>query len=67
MKRQQFLKELRKRAKARHLDMAVDTKLGKGSHIRVTVGGSKTTIKDGDLSPAYMKLVRKQLGLEEED
>ena len=66
MKRQQFLKELRKRAKARDLDMAVDTKLGKGSHIRVTISGKKTTIKDGDLSPTYMRLIKKQLGLEEE-
>lgn len=66
MKRQQFLKELRRRAKARDLGMAVDTKLGKGSHMRVTVGGKKTTIKDGDLSPNYMRLIKKQLGLEEE-
>ena len=66
MKRQQFLKVLKKLAKARDLDVTVDTKLGKGSHIRVTVDGKNTTIKDGDLSPTYMRLVRKQLGLEEE-
>ncbi|HZY67360.1 MAG TPA: hypothetical protein VFE52_02165 [Devosia sp.] len=46
----------------------MDTKLGKGSHYRVEVFEgdrllAKSTLKSGELSPAYEKLVRKQLGL----
>jgi hypothetical protein len=37
--------------------------MGKGSHVRLTVNGRTTTIKSGELSPAYVALLLKQLGL----
>jgi hypothetical protein len=64
MKRDQFLRELRKAAKARGLELEVFEDRGKGSHYRVSFAGRISTIKSGDLSPTYVKLVRKQLGLD---
>ena len=61
--REQFLRILRNKCKKQYLELNVDKKLGKGSHYRVSVDGKKSTIKSGELSPQYMKLVTKQLGL----
>lgn len=63
MQRDKFIGELRREAKARGLRFTVDKKLGKGSHYRVRIGDKVSTVKSGDLSPLYMRLVRKQLGL----
>lgn len=63
MKREQLLRELRKECKSRGWDFNIDTRLGKGSHYRVSVNGRKTTIKSGELSPQYCNLIREQLGL----
>jgi hypothetical protein len=43
--------------------MSVDYTMGKGSHARITVDGRTTTIKSGELSPAYIALLLKQLGI----
>jgi hypothetical protein len=43
--------------------MSIDYTMGKGSHARITVDGKTTTIKAGELSPAYVALLLKQLGL----
>ncbi len=64
MKRDQFLRELRKAAKARGLELAVFEDRGKGSHVRVRLGDRMSTVKSGELSPTYVRLVRKQLGLD---
>ena len=37
--------------------------MGKGSHARITIDGRTTTIKQGELSPAYVALLLKQLGI----
>lgn len=63
MKREAFIKQLRKDAKQRGLELEIDKTLGKGSHYRITVGSQKTTLKSGEITPLYAKLVRKQLGL----
>ena len=63
MKREQVIRLLRKEAKDRGWVFEVDTRLGKGSHYRITMNGAKTTIKSGELSPQYVELIRKQLGL----
>lgn len=63
MTRDQLIRLLKKEAKASGWDFEVDTKLGKGSHYRVTMNGRKTTIKSGELSPLYVEIIRKQLGL----
>ncbi|MDI6025475.1 type II toxin-antitoxin system HicA family toxin [Corticibacterium sp. UT-5YL-CI-8] len=64
MKREQFLRELRKLAKDRDKDIEIFNDRGKGSHYRVKLDGRMSTVKSGELSPAYLRLVKKQLGLE---
>ncbi|WP_276119900.1 hypothetical protein [Pararhizobium qamdonense] len=64
MKREQFLRDLRKLAKTRQIELEIFEDKGKGSHYRIKCGGKISTVKSGDLTPMYMRLVRKQLGLE---
>lgn len=65
MKRDQFLRELRKIAKDRHLSSPeIFEDKGKGSHYRVRFNGKITTIKSGELTPSYVRLIKKQLGLD---
>lgn len=61
--RDQFLKQLRQQARKDKKSMSVAKNQGKGSHYRVTYDGSTTTVKSGQLSPAYVKLLKKQLGI----
>lgn len=63
MTRDQLLRQLRKDCKTRGWELEIDTRLGKGSHYRVSVNGRKTTVKSGELSPNYCQLIRNQLGL----
>ena len=68
MKRDQVIKLFRKDCKAAGWLLVVDTKLGKGSHYRIEVWDgrrmlAKTTLKSGELSPLYVEIIRKQLGL----
>ncbi len=63
MKREQLLKDLRKLARKHGHDLTIVTNRGKGSHIRVTYDGRTTTIKDGELTPGYVRLVKRQLGI----
>ena len=64
MKRESFLRILRRETKALNLEFRVDRAAGKGSHYRVYVGSKFSTVKSGELRPGYMKLIRRQLGLE---
>jgi hypothetical protein len=64
MTRDQFLKELRKFARKNAIELEINRKLGKGSHYRVRLGQRVTTLKSGELSPGYVRLIRKQLGIE---
>ena len=64
MKREQLLRELRKIAKSQNLELEVFEDKGKGSHYRVKLNGKMTTIKSGELTPTYVRLVKKQLGVE---
>ncbi|CAN7734161.1 hypothetical protein [Neorhizobium tomejilense] len=64
MKREQFLRELRKIAKDQDLELEIFEDKGKGSHYRVKLNGRITTIKSGELTPGYVRLIKKQLGLE---
>lgn len=68
MKRDRFISQLKQDCGAAGLALVVDKKLGKGSHYRLELRDgdrlvAKTTLKSGELSPAYMALVRRQLGL----
>ena len=68
MKRDRFISLLRDACAGVGCSLLVDKKLGKGSHYRIEVWRdgrllAKSTLKSGELSPGYMQLVRKQLGL----
>lgn len=64
MKREQFIQELRQVAKDRNIDPPhIFEDKGKGSHYRVKFNGKMTTIKSGELTPLYVRLLKKQLGL----
>ena len=64
MKREQFLIELRKYARSIDAELVVVENRGKGSHYRIKLNGKRTILKSGDLSPQYIKMVKKQLGIE---
>lgn len=64
MKREQLLRELRKIAKDRKMELEIFEDKGKGSHYRVRLNGKMTTIKSGELTPTYVRLVKKQLGVD---
>lgn len=61
--RDKFLMELRKHCRKNSLDFEVEKKRGKGSHYKLHLNGITTTIKSGELTPSYMRLIKKQLGL----
>jgi len=63
MKREAFLRELRKEARKRGVFYREDHDAGKGSHYGISFGDRYTIIKSGELTPNYIKLVKKQLGL----
>ena len=63
MKRPKLLRQLRRFCRKTGRTVSVDYTMGKGSHARITVDGTTTTIKAGELSPAYVALLLKQLGI----
>ena len=62
MKRDDAMKIIRMEAKKRGLDVTINTKAGKGSHAKVTVGARKTTIA-AQVNPTMLKVILKQLNL----
>ncbi len=63
MTRGQFLRRLRKYCRQLGLSISVEESRGKGSHVTVEVEDRRTIVKGGRLSPIYIKLVLRQLGL----
>lgn len=63
MKRSEFTRRLKRFCRKTGRRMSVDYTMGKGSHARITIDGRTTTIKQGELSPAYVALLLKQLGI----
>jgi hypothetical protein len=61
--RDQFLSRLSRYCRKNSLDFEFDAGRGKGSHGRIRVGDRTTIVKSGELSPLYIGLVLKQLGL----
>lgn len=64
MKREALIRELRKIARDRGVELTVVEKSGKGSHYRVYFGDRVTTIKSGEMRPGYVKIIKEQLGIE---
>ncbi|QND54141.1 type II toxin-antitoxin system HicA family toxin [Phyllobacterium sp. 628] len=63
MKREALLRELRDIARRLEMTFEVVENRGKGSHYRVRLGDRFTTVKSGELTPGYVRLIRKQLGV----
>ena len=63
MKRQQFLRELKKWCRRNEVDFDWKPGEGKGSHGTVYVGPKKTVVKNGELTPTYIEVVLDQLDL----
>lgn len=63
MTREALLRELRKLARKRGLEFEVIPGRGKGSHYRVRLGSRFTTVKSGELTPGYVRLIKDQLGV----
>ena len=63
MKRERFLSGLRHWCRKNGISFRIDTIAGKGSHVKVYAGERATIVKQGELSPIYVQLVLKQLGL----
>jgi hypothetical protein len=63
VKRGPFLSALRSWCRRNGRSCRVDTVAGKGSHVKVRVDAAATIVKDGELSPIYIEVVLKQLGI----
>ncbi len=66
MKRDQFVRRVRKYCRKHGLIVSVDAARGKGSHVTVQIGDRRTIVKDGELAPGYVRLILRQLGLPED-
>ena len=62
-KRDRFISELRKEAKARGLAFSVDKGRGKGGHAMVRFGDKKTTLPSREIDPKTASKIRRDLGL----
>ena len=65
MKRDQFMRRLRRYCRKHGLTVSVDAARGKGSHVTLRVAGRRTIVKDGELAPGYIRMLLRQLGLPE--
>ena len=63
MKREQLIRNLRKDARSKGLQLLVDEARGKGGHYVVRCDGRFTVIQSSEISPLMEKTIRKQLGL----
>ena len=67
MMREQLLSALRRWCRRNGRTLRIDTIAGKGSHIKVYVGARATIVKSGELSPLYVQVVLKQLGIRKDE
>jgi hypothetical protein len=63
VKRDRFLSALRRYCRKSGIEFRVVTERGKGGHVKIYAGGRETIVKSGELSPVYIEVVLKQLGL----
>ena len=63
LKRAKLVKAIRRWARDNDLSFEGDEIKGKGSHVRVFIDDKSTIVKHGELSPSYVDLVLKQLGI----
>jgi hypothetical protein len=64
MTREAMIRELRRLARKESVRFEVVPGRGKGSHYQVYFGDRTATVKSGELRPGYVKLIRRQLGID---
>ena len=62
-KRDRFIGDLRKEARALGLAFSLNRRRGKGGHVTVYCGDKLTTLPSREIDPATAAKIRKQLGL----
>ena len=62
-KRDRFVSELRKEAKARGLSFQFVPERGKGGHALIFLGDRVTTLPSREIDPKTASKIRKQLGI----
>lgn len=62
--RESLIRELRRLARNQGVRFDVVPGRGKGSHYQVYFGNRTATVKSGELRPGYVKLIRRQLGID---
>ena len=65
----EFIKKIKKAAKAQGLDVRFEKHRGKGSHGTLYVGDKYTVVKDRkkEIGPGLLAAMLKQLGVDKED
>ena len=63
----EFLRRARRYAKQHRLEFTFTSRRGKGSHGRVWVGQSFTTLSRGEIGPGKLRAMLAQLHLSKED
>ena len=66
MDEKEFKKKLKKLAKKQGVKL-VETRQGKGSHIRLYYGANFTTLKQGEIGEGLLKAMCNQLGIDKKD
>jgi mRNA interferase HicA len=69
MKGSEFIRKLKKLAKARNIDIKVEKKRGKGSHMTLYFGDRFTIIRNpkDELKTGTLKAMLVQLGIKEDE
>jgi mRNA interferase HicA len=65
----EFIRQIRKKAKARHIEVRFEARPGKGSHGRLYYGVRFTTVKDRkkEIGPGLLLKMLTDLGLSRDD
>jgi mRNA interferase HicA len=69
MRGNEFVKKVKKLAKANNLEARIDSKRGKGSHVTLYYGDKFTIIRNlkDELKTGTLKAMLKQLGIREDE
>ena len=69
MNGRQFIARVRRLGRARGVDIRLDTKAGKGSHIALYYGRRRATIKDrkAEIGAGLLRAMCEQLGIDPKD
>ena len=63
MKREQFVRLLRREARKAFLEFRIEKSQGKGGHDHIHIGNRFSTVQSGDSTPIMTATIRKQLSL----